>query len=185
MMKQISYFMGILGVSVILLSGCTDHSKPNVELIQDMMENPAVKAQEYDGNSNGQIGLRVPPDHTVPQGFTPYKCSKDIECATGNVNPIAGKDDTETLLLGQKFYDTNCASCHGFKGLGDGQVNLKLVAKPAPPLVSDKIKGWTDGQIYHVISEGQGMMLSYASHVPQDKNTRWAVVNYIRSFQKK
>jgi hypothetical protein len=58
----------------------------------------------------------------------------------------------------------------------------QLMALKPPPMVSDKIKGWTDGQIYHVITAGQGVMGPYATHVPA--KSRWQVVNYIRHLQK-
>jgi hypothetical protein len=51
-----------------------------------------------------------------------------------------------------------------------------------PALNTDKIKGWTDGEIYHVITQGQGVMGGYKSHIPQAY--RWQVVNYIRYLQK-
>jgi len=66
-------------------------------------------------------------------------------------------------------------------GKGDGPVGTKM-AKVPPPLISDKIKGWSDGGIYHVITMGQGTMGPYASHIPQQY--RWQVVNYIRQLQK-
>ncbi len=174
-------FLAILAVSVL---SCTrDASKPNVELMQGMMENPAVKAQEYDESSPGHSGMRVPPEHTVPQGFRPYKCAGDYECSKGLKNPLTDKmTDSDMLFTGQKFFETNCAICHGSHGAGDGPIASKLILK-APPLVSDKVKGWTDGEIYHLITEGRGLMGAYASHIPQQY--RWQVVNYIRFLQQK
>jgi mono/diheme cytochrome c family protein len=72
--------------------------------------------------------------------------------------------------------------CHGRTLTSDTPV-AKLMPLPPPVLNSDKIKGWTDGQIYHVITVGQGVMGPYASHIPQ--KYRWQVVNYIRHLQKK
>jgi len=163
------------------LSACTDHSKPNVEVIQDLMENPAVKAQEFDEWSLHHSGMRVPPENTAPVGFHSYKCSKNLDCAAAMVNPMAGQETPVILTQCQKLYETNCALCHGFQGKGDGTVAAKMNLKP-PTLLSDKVKGWKDGQLYHVITEGQGLMGSYASHVPQE--SRWQVVNYIRFLQK-
>jgi mono/diheme cytochrome c family protein len=161
---------------------CTkDKEQPNFELIQDMMESPAVRAQEYDDTSDTN-GPRTPPEHTQPVGFKPYAIEYNVDLAKADKNPYAGSQDPEVLLTGQKFFETNCMICHGHKGLGDGTVAAKMPNKP-PPLVSDKIKGWADGQIYQVISMGQGTMGSYASHIPQAY--RWQVVNYIRHLQGK
>lgn len=170
-------------VASLFLSACSDKLKPNVEVIQDMMESPAVKAQEYDESSPDHRGMRVPPEGTVPVGFAPYKYAKNIEGMPANANPLSGDTASEVLLVGQKFYFTNCAVCHGDQGQGGDSTPAaqKMGLKP-PPLISDKIKGWTDGQIYHVITQGQGVMKPYASHIPQ--KFRWQVVNYIRHLQK-
>ncbi len=188
MKSLVNMTLGLVAAGVVssLVACGPSGNKPNVELIQDMMESPAIKAQEYDESSPNHSGMRVPPEGTVPQGFTPYRYKGDVEGAAKNLqNPMAGKMDTETLLVGQKFYDTNCMVCHGQKGEGGVAAKMpvsdKMALKP-PAMTSDKIKGWTDGYIYHVISEGQGVMGPYAPHIPQ--KYRWQVVNYIRFLQK-
>lgn len=168
----------------VLVSACSGGSKPNVELIQDFMESPAIKAQEYDEASPNHAGMRVPPEHTVPVGFKPYKYANDVDLADKELkNPIAGDMSEEQLLVGQKYYTTQCTVCHGAQG--EGGANLvtatKMPLKP-PAVTSDKVKAWTDAHIYHVITMGQGVMGPYASHIPQ--KYRWQVVNYIRHLQK-
>ncbi len=172
---------GTLAVS--LLSSCTDHAQPNVELLQDMMESPAIKAQEYDESSPNHSGMRVPPEGTQPLGYEPYRYAKDFGASAKNVNPLAGDFSEETLKTGIKFFVTNCAICHGEKGEGGEKLSVgeKMALKP-PSLLSEKVRKWSDGQIYHVITMGQGVMGPYASHIP-DKY-RWQVVNYIRTLQK-
>lgn len=173
----------IILISIALvLTACSGGKQPNVELIQDMMESPAIKAQEYDANSPDNRGMRLPPEHTIPVGFKPYKYATDYMGAVKNPNPMASDFSEATLLEGQKYYALHCAVCHGDSGKGDGPVNAKLMLK-APPVVSDKIKGWTDGQIYHVVVAGQGLMQPYASHIVKEE-WRWALVNYIRQLQK-
>ncbi len=185
-MKSIRNILIVLtagSIAVSILSGCTDHSKPNVELIQDMMESPAIDAQEYDETSPNHSGMRLPPEGTQPLGYVPYRYAKDIEGAAGNKNPIAGDFSEETLKVGIKFYETNCTICHGEKGQGGEKLSVgeKMALKP-PSLLSPKIRGWSDGTLYHVITMGQGVMGPYASHIPQQY--RWQVVNYIRTLQK-
>lgn len=174
----------ILSLSFLVLSSChLDKSKPNVELIQDMMETPAVKAQEYDESAPNHISARVPPEGTQPVGFTPYKYAKDYDGAVKQQNPLAGQMTEEVLKVGMRYYETHCALCHGFKGEGGltgNTIGDKMNQKP-PVLVNDKIRGWTDGQLYHVITMGQGLMGPYASHIPQ--KYRWQVVQYIRYLE--
>lgn len=185
--KRLWPFILISSASLILsfgLTGCdNDKGKPNIELIQDMMESPAIEPQEYDESSPNHSGMRVPPEGTQPVGFIPYRYAKDFAGAAKNVNPLAHDTTEETLNVGLKFYQTNCMICHGAQGEGSekSSVGEKMALKP-PALTSEKITKWTDGQIYHVITMGQGLMGPYASHVPQ--KYRWQVVNYIRHLQK-
>ncbi|MGE3759566.1 MAG: cytochrome c, partial [Pseudobdellovibrionaceae bacterium] len=98
-------------------------------------------------------------------------------------NPLESDNSIETRLLGQKYYETQCMVCHGVSGKGDGPVAAKMALKP-PSLVSDKVRAMKDGRLYHIIVEGQGLMNPYASHI-RDRNTRWAVVKYIRYLEGK
>ena len=170
-------------VTAMTLTACgPSGNKPNIEWIQDMMRGPGDKPQAYDDFfTDNPTAARVPPDHTVPVGFTPYRYGYDFDKANKeNKNPLAGQNSKEVLEVGQKFYETNCMICHGMGGMGDGTVASKM-AKAPPSLMSAKIRGWNDGGIYHVISVGQGNMGPYASHIPQAY--RWQVVNYIRFMQ--
>ena len=72
--------------------------------------------------------------------------------------------------------------CHGGSGRGDGPVAAKMSLKP-PSLMSDKVRGFVDGRIYHIISDGQGVMSSYAYQLV-DEHDRWCIVNYVRNMQK-
>lgn len=177
--------LSVLGVSVAL-AACQGGEKPNVEFIQDMMDSPALKAQEYDADSPHHAAMRVPPEGTVPVGFTPYKYGTNVELASKELkNPIASDASDEDMFIGVKMYDAQCAVCHGIKGQG-GEAAKSVVSgfmalKP-PSLLTDKVRGMTDGHLYHIITMGQGVMGPYASHVPQSK--RWQLVNYIRHLQK-
>ena len=100
-------------------------------------------------------------------------------------NPFVGDFSKDVLLTGQKYYQVHCALCHGSKGEGgvaaQSPIAEKMALKP-PSLLSDKIVGWSDVNVYYVIARGQGLMGPYASHIPQ--KYRWQVVNYIRQLQK-
>ena len=50
-------------------------------------------------------------------------------------------------------------------------------------LTSRKLRNeWSDGDLYHVISNGQNMMPAYDKQIKPIE--RWAVVNYIRALQR-
>lgn len=169
--------------TVLTFSSChIDKSKPNFELIQDMMESPALKSQEYDEDAPNHAAMRVPPEGTQPRGFEPY-APVDFEAAKTLKNPMEANFSEETLKTGIKYYTIHCQICHGANGEGGEKstVGEKMALKP-PSLLSAKVKGLADGQVYHIITKGQGVMGPYASHIPQ--KYRWQVVQYIRHLEK-
>jgi mono/diheme cytochrome c family protein len=177
-------FLFFATAALFLTTSCgPSGNKPNVELIQDMMESPANKTQEYDDYfSDRPSAARVPPDNTIPIGFERYRWGANVELAAKeNRNPMSGDFSESTLKTGQKYYEIHCGVCHGNQGRGEGPVADKMPLKP-PSLLTEKIRGWSDGHVYHVITMGQGVMGPYASHIPQ--KYRWQVVNYIRQLQK-
>ncbi len=166
--------------AMIGLAGCSDkHSEPNIEPVQNMMKAPSMKAQGEDLDAPDKRGMRLPPEGTVPQGWEPYAVD-DFDVANNTVkNPVPASK--EVLAHGQKLYLTYCSVCHGTLGAGDGPVAPKMLLTP-PSLTSEKIVGWNDGGIYHLITRGRGLMGSYESQVPKP-NDRWAIVHYVRHLQ--
>ena len=91
------------------------------------------------------------------------------------------KNPENTSELGKKSVETNCGSCHGPAGKGDGPAAAALSPKPAN-WTSDKLKKETDGELFWKISNGRGPMPPW-KHLPEKE--RWQIVNYIRQLQKK
>lgn len=178
----------LLLLIVVALSSCTGGDRPklsatpNIEPIADMMDQPALKHQDYDPFT-GEAASRLPPEGTVPQGHAPYKYKGDPQGAAANLkNPFAGQEAEEIMALGKAKYETYCMVCHGVKGAGDGPVAPKMALKP-PTLLSDKVRNLSDGGIFHIITDGQGVMSSYAYQLVEERD-RWAIVKYVRSLQK-
>lgn len=81
---------------------------------------------------------------------------------------------------GRRYYQQNCSTCHGDKGMGDGPVTK--YGMPAINLMTDMTKARTDGYIYGMMRNGRGVMPSYNRIEEPD---RWDVVNYVRGLQGK
>lgn len=170
-MKMIGNRMktGLLTVLVLAFAGCGKHEKPTFTYMPDMAYSPAIKAQE-------EGWTRLPPEGTVSTTHKTYPFPNDPERAGRELrNPLPMS--REVLYRGKNRYNTYCIVCHGQYGEGDGSIVPKF---PRPPsLQSDKVRNWSDGRIFHVISQGQNLMPSYAPQMA-DENDRWAVAHYIR-----
>ena len=180
--RQVNYSKKTLfaiAISLLLIGGCGSKRDPQIELIQDMMQSPAIEPQDYDEKKPGSFAMRRPPEGAIPKGHNPYDIKTSEEAEQLLFNPLHG--DFETLQRGQKMYYIYCGVCHGATGIGDGPVAAKTVLKP-PSLVNQKIKDWADGGIYHMIVVGRGLMGSFASQIPNEED-RWALVHFIRRLQ--
>ena len=84
------------------------------------------------------------------------------------------------LERGRQRFNIYCSVCHGFAGFGDGMVVQR--GFPAPPSYHiDRLRNAPIQHFYDVITNGYGVMYSYAQRVsPQD---RWAIAAYIRALQ--
>lgn len=162
-------------------------NRTNVELIQDMMEGPQIKTQEGVGLEGKDLGMRTPPAGTVSRNHKPYPFAKgDIKSADTLKNPmgtLTAADIDSLKTVGQEKYVIYCGVCHGDKGLGDGPIAEKMLKRP-PNLTSNVYRGYSDGRIYNVVTNGWGLMGGYGSQVPEE-NERWAIVNYVRTLQGK
>jgi mono/diheme cytochrome c family protein len=79
------------------------------------------------------------------------------------------------------LYTNYCAICHGPGGKGDGVIAQRSVLKPRSLLEGNALQ-MKDGQMFHVLTYGQGSMASYAAMLPPED--RWRVVLHVRTLQK-
>lgn len=112
---------------------------------------------------------------------------EDIQMKSGSLSPPVDvmqflNPSDEILAKGQQLYQTQCASCHGNDGYGDGPAGVTL--DPAPRNFHD-LAGWTNGtefdQLYLTLQEGiiSRGMASYSNLPPED---RLAIISYMRTF---
>lgn len=173
-----------LSAMTITFMGCSgSKDKTNIELVTAMMDQESFKSQDWDPDRKGFSSMRVPPENTVPRGYKPYAYPLDPVAANyGLKNPIKGDFAPGILEVGRKRFQVYCAVCHGEKADGQGSVAANLFVKP-PSLLTNKMKNYRDGRIYHAITDGYGAMGNYSRQILK-KRDRWAVVNYIRTLQK-
>jgi mono/diheme cytochrome c family protein len=84
------------------------------------------------------------------------------------------------LARGSERYTIFCSPCHGLTGSGDGLIVQR--GFPAPPSYhSARLRAVPGRHIFDVITDGYGVMYSYASRIPP--HDRWAIVAYVRALQ--
>ena len=89
---------------------------------------------------------------------------------------------TKALIdRGQQRYDIFCVVCHGRTGDADGPV-VKHGFPPPPSFHIPRLVAAPPAYIVQVITQGHGVMYSYADRVaPRD---RWAIAAYIKTLQR-
>ena len=98
-----------------------------------------------------------------------------LVAASASADP---KKTPELVAKGKASYETNCAACHGDKGLGDGEAGAALDPKPRN-LVKDKFKqGLKPAQIHGMLKKGiDGTTMVSFAHLPDDE--LWALSFYV------
>lgn len=133
--------------------------------------NDTVASRGNPQNSVSIYGNAVP---AFAVSYAPLPAT--VDSMKGLANPTA--PDENSLGEGRKYYQINCAVCHGLAGNGDGTVTK--FGMPGISLTNDNAKAYTDGYLWGMIRNGRGLMPPYNRI---DDMKRWDVVNYVRGLQ--
>jgi len=162
------------------------NNDPGYDFFPDMAYSKGYET--YSGNDvfTDEKTLREPVAGTIPLDMIPYPYEKNdtdrLLAGKELLNPLTVNEANQER--GKVAYDRWCINCHG--SIGDGNGNLftsGLYAFKPASLLSEKMMKAPDGDIYHVITVGQGVMMSYGGLVRPDD--RWKIVMYVRELQKK
>ena len=162
----------LLVALAVALAGC--------EALDPMITQQKMKPYRESDFWPDRIAMRPPQPGTVAQeDFIPA----DVATGRGPDGKVLTRSPvpvTRALLeRGRHHFDITCAACHGY--LGDG---VSLVARNmslrAPPSLLARAQQ-PDGWYFQVMSEGFGLMPSYASVLTVED--RWAIVAYLRALQ--
>lgn len=176
--------IAVIGCISIAVTSCgkKDKNSPGVEFMPDMYRSPSLETNmTYVTNEGDTLQVnRVPVKGTIARGYMPLAfdgTSAGYEGAKLNLhNPLMASD--ANVKEGEALYANYCVHCHGAGGEGDGSVGKKL---PGPPPPYSNFKTMTDGEMFHIITYGKGLMGSHASQV--SKEERWKLILYIRKLQ--
>jgi mono/diheme cytochrome c family protein len=95
-------------------------------------------------------------------------------------NPVAS--NAESIAAGKTLWGTNCKSCHGPKGLGDGPKAEQLKTEPGNFSLA-AVQAEPDGSWFYKISTGRDDMPSFKKKIPDEEDI-WSLVDYMRTLKK-
>ncbi|HJU71474.1 MAG TPA: cytochrome c [Paucimonas sp.] len=156
---------------------------------QDMYDQPKYKPMAPSSLFADGSSARPLPPGSVPHAQGPFAGT-----SSGRVGEDAVRRDLvalqaknmpypvtrQLLLRGQERYSIYCLPCHSPAGDGDGLIARRGFPHP-PTYHSDRLRQAPDRHLFDVITNGYGIMYSYADRV--DAPDRWAIVAYIRALQ--
>jgi mono/diheme cytochrome c family protein len=142
------------------------------------------KYEAYEPNPFFDDGrsMRRPPAGTVHHraltGPSDLAFGRD---GAGYVSSIPIVIDRPALDRGQSQFRIYCQVCHGALGDGQSQVAENMKLRKPPSLHEPRIASFPPGRLFRVISEGYGLMPSYAEEL--DVEERWQVVAFVGALQ--
>jgi mono/diheme cytochrome c family protein len=185
--------LALVTVGVLGKRGDLSRRRP-IQIFPDMKRQAKLRPQAANGFFANGITSQLPPPGTIAQeqplrlGNQEIYSFEDAPVNTGRatgttnfveVNPLPV---TAPLLeRGQRQFNIHCAPCHGQTGEGNG-ITKKIGAMAVVANLHDKrIVQLTDGELFHTVGYGKGVMQGYAGQLARED--RWAVVAYLRALQ--
>lgn len=100
--------------------------------------------------------------------------------ASGFVAENPARPDEALLARGRQRFDIFCAPCHDRNGDGKGILAERAKVR-TPSFHIDRLRQVPDGYLFLVMTNGFGLMPSYAYPLPP--RDRWAIVAHVRALQ--
>ena len=189
MMKQLGTVRVLLIAAIVLIVvlhfvAQPDASRRSLQILPDMLASVPYDAQASNPNFENFQNLRQPVPGTAARGYPAFRYAATPEEAlrAGQelTNPLSA-DNASDVARGALVYEVFCQVCHGVDGSGKTPATARGVPPPLS-LTAERAQTMRDGQIYHLITLGQGNMAPYASQV--ERSDRWRVVLHVRSLQR-
>lgn len=169
--EKLTLLIALLCGSLLLSIGCR----------QDMHDQEKLEPFEAHTFFTDGKASRMLPANTVARGHL----REDTEYYTGKVGTAYVAEfpmpvTQEVLRRGQNRFNIFCTPCHDRVGSGNGMI-VQRGYKEAASFHEQRLRDSEPGYFYNVITEGFGVMPSYARQIkPED---RWAIAAYIRALQ--
>jgi len=147
----------------------------------DMANKPKAKPLSESDFFSNQANARTIPPHAIERGGARENAAFYTGLTNGTyITQLPVKLTPELLTRGRERFDAMCAECHDRTGSGSGMVVQRGFPQP-PSYDVPRLRDAPIGHFFDVITNGYGVMYSYATRVePED---RWAIAAYIRALQ--
>ncbi|RMH19988.1 MAG: cytochrome c [Acidobacteria bacterium] len=149
-----------------------------------MHDAPRIDPLEANPFFEHELSARPLPAGTVARGFL----RDDVHLYQGKTAagdfagalPESLPLSRELLERGRQRYEIFCSVCHDSTGQGRGMIVRRGFKQP-PAYTDDRLMAMPIGYFFDVITNGFGVMSSYASRIPVED--RWAIAAYVRVLQ--
>jgi mono/diheme cytochrome c family protein len=146
-----------------------------------MNDQPRHEPLEASSFFNDGAASRKPVPGTVPRQTGDQALASGVAEQGGGFITASPVPVTRDLLLrGKERYGIFCSPCHGMVGDGRGMIVQRGFKQPQS-FHSPRLRGQPVGYYVDVITNGFGVMPSYAPQVPP--RDRWAIAAYIGALQ--
>jgi hypothetical protein len=148
-----------------------------------MYHQPKYRPQAESGFFYDGATMRPPVPGTVARGELredgAFFEGKDADGKDVLRSPVEATP--EVLARGAERYWISCQPCHDSRGDGKG-ILFQRGNVPTASFHTDKLRAATDGHLFDVITNGQGLMPAYRWPVPPAD--RWAIIAHVRELQR-
>ena len=202
----------LIGVAMVAFLGFRGKKSTGtpIEVFPDMVRQVKVRPQAPLAFFADNRGMRPPVAGTVPIGYempqpnaqaspgtAPLPSGRETQSAfafsagteyvnTGKMGANWGTGipmavTPQFMERGAERFSINCAICHGPTAAGDGIVKQYGMATIVT-LQDARIRGMSDGEIFHTITHGKNTMMAYGPNITV--GDRWAIIAYLRALQR-
>ena len=199
----------VIAVGSLLLNRLlqTDPRQRNLEIFTEMVYSKAVESFTASASLPGGTAQQPLVAGVVPRGLLPLPFgpgpeeakragaelenpfsreafSRDASSREAFSRDASSRDASSqydgALARGARLYAIYCVNCHDAGGHGRGPI-VQRGMLPPPSLHAARALEIADGEMFHILTFGQGNMASHAAQL--SRGERWQVLLYVRRLQ--
>jgi cytochrome c5 len=183
--KRIVVLTTVMLIGLLLLQRFLSHTpdERNWEFFPDMGISAAYRPQSSNPHFSDGKTQQHPVAGSIARGYMPFgygTSTEEIERAGRELRSPFTTGEAPDPERGETVWNHYCQVCHGADGGGAGPVTKRGYPRP-PSLLSGRVRGMQDGQIFHIVTTGYRNMPSYGSQIK--RQDRWQVIEHMRKLQ--